>query len=100
MKILKFLGIQPLSDWPKNAKSNVIGWNLKTLIRKDDWPLVGNWTNTLIDKIEPIERQKDTKVVYQQVCGQISKHVTILNVFLSSSKEIIKLSSQNQLSTF
>ena len=38
-------------------------------IRKDDWPLVGNWTNTLIDKIEPIERQKDTKVVYQQVSG-------------------------------
>ena len=35
-------------------------------IRKDNWPLVGNWTNTLLDMVKPLERVKDTKVIYQQ----------------------------------
>lgn len=35
-------------------------------IRKDDWPLVGNWTNNLLEMVKPLERAKDTKVIYQQ----------------------------------
>ena len=35
-------------------------------IRKDSWPLVGNWTNSLLEMVNPLERRKDTKVIYQQ----------------------------------
>ena len=39
-------------------------------IRKDEWPVVGDWVKTLVDRIRPLERKKDTKVVYQQYSSQ------------------------------
>ena len=35
-------------------------------IRRDHWPMVANWTNSLLDMVQPLERHKDTKVIYQQ----------------------------------
>lgn len=35
-------------------------------IRKENWPLVGNWTNRLLSMVKPTEREKDTMVIYQQ----------------------------------
>ena len=39
-------------------------------IRRDEWPVVGEWVKTLVDRVEPLERQKDTMVVYQQYSSQ------------------------------
>merc|ERR1712176_265613 len=35
-------------------------------IRKREWPLVTNWTNTLIERVEPLDREKDSIFVFQQ----------------------------------
>merc|ERR1712176_730035 len=35
-------------------------------IRKREWPLVTNWTNTLVERVQPLEREKDSIFVFQQ----------------------------------
>ena len=35
-------------------------------IRKREWPLVTNWTNTLIERVQPLDREKDSIFVFQQ----------------------------------
>jgi len=35
-------------------------------IRKREWPLVTNWTNTLVERVQPLDREKDSIFVFQQ----------------------------------
>merc|ERR1711935_313105 len=54
-------------------------------IRKREWPLVTNWTNTLVERVQPLDREKDSIFVFQQYSSAEDFPLPVMGTIKSES---------------